>query len=64
MKNKIPQNPGIVAASAPPISTSNIGNKMLRNMGWNGGGLGIKEDGMEVPIEIFIRKKRAGLGTI
>ncbi len=30
-----------MAEYAQPVSSDNIGNRMLRGMGWNGGGLGM-----------------------
>nr|CAD7440190.1 unnamed protein product [Timema bartmani] len=46
-----------------PLSDDNIGSKLLRSMGWSGGGLGIKSQGIEEPITVNQELvKRAGLG--
>jgi hypothetical protein len=34
-----------------PIGEENVGNKMMKQMGWRGGGLGRDEQGMKEPIE-------------
>jgi len=52
----------VIVSQASPIGDENIGNKMLRSMGWTGGGLGARGNGIEEPIEAFIRKRRLGLG--
>ncbi|KAL5291556.1 hypothetical protein ACFFRR_010768 [Megaselia abdita] len=46
------------------IDSSNIGFKMMQKLGWSGGGLGSKKDGMEEPISLdFGQKTRHGLGA-
>lgn len=53
----------VVGVDAPPISESNIGNQMLRNMGWQPGyGLGPKEDGVHDPLVVHVRHRFTGLG--
>jgi hypothetical protein len=52
----------IVGEYAPPIGEDNFGNKLMRSMGWLGGGLGINGQGIEKPIETIIKKDRKGLG--
>lgn len=52
-----------VGGAAPPIDDSNVGNVMLRNMGWKPGcGLGANEDGIQDPVTASMRPKHAGLG--
>jgi hypothetical protein len=51
----------VVASDAQPISSNNIGHRMLSAMGWKEGdsiGGGIKE-----PIRAVVRAKRRGLGA-
>ncbi|XP_064621863.1 G patch domain-containing protein 2-like [Lineus longissimus] len=58
-----PYAEGFVGDGADPIPDSNIGNKMLQNMGWNpGNGLGPDSSGIKVPIMAYQRPKRQGLG--
>ena len=58
----IPGKP--VGHTAAPIQESNIGNVLLRKIGWNpGSGLGITGDGIVDPIQAFIRRRNAGIGT-
>lgn len=46
------------------IDSSNIGFKMMQKLGWSGGGLGTKKDGMKEPISLdFGQKTRHGLGA-
>uniref|UniRef100_A0A0A9YLJ3 NF-kappa-B-repressing factor n=1 Tax=Lygus hesperus TaxID=30085 RepID=A0A0A9YLJ3_LYGHE len=45
-----------------PISDDNIGNKLLKLMGWSGGGLGKSMQGIEEPIVGSGTIKREGLG--
>ncbi|XP_062939746.1 RNA-binding protein 5-like [Cynocephalus volans] len=46
------------------IDQSNIGNRMLKAMGWReGSGLGRKCQGITAPIEVQVRLKGAGLGA-
>lgn len=51
-----------VAATARPIDETNVGNKLLRSMGWTGGGLGARNQGIENPIDAYVRADRRGLG--
>jgi G patch domain-containing protein 2 len=52
-----------VGSSAPPIPESNVGNQMLRGMGWEPGtGLGPQSNGIQEPIVTPVRPKYAGLG--
>ena len=52
-----------VGAEANPIPSSNIGNQMLRGMGWTPGtGLGTDRNGIKDPVCAFMRPKGLGLG--
>jgi len=52
-----------ISSSALPIPESNIGNQMLRGMGWEPGmGLGAQSNGIQEPIVTHIRPKYVGLG--
>ena len=53
-----------VGGDADPIPESNIGNRMLQNMGWMPGtGLGTDGAGIVNPVSAFVRPKRKGLGN-
>ncbi|CAM8877811.1 unnamed protein product [Rhodiola kirilowii] len=46
------------------IDENNVGNRMLRNMGWNeGSGLGKDGSGMVEPVQAQAMDARAGLGS-
>ncbi|KAJ2909202.1 squalene synthetase-like protein [Coemansia aciculifera] len=54
----------MVAENAPEVGSSNIGHKMLQQMGWQPGqGLGVKEEGRATPVDVMIRAGRRGLGA-
>ena len=49
---------------APPLDSSNIGNRMLMRMGWETGtGLGSALQGQVEPVPVIKRRKRLGLGA-
>eukprot|EP01133_Synstelium_polycarpum_P012004 gene12004-14030_t len=52
----------VVDEGVKPIGSSNIGNIMLKRMGWSGGGLGSTGQGIDAPIQAVVRKDRLGLG--
>jgi hypothetical protein len=53
-----------VASGSVPISSSNIGHRMLAAMGWKqGDAIGSKEDGIKEPVKVFMRANRRGLGA-
>jgi hypothetical protein len=53
-----------VASDSVPISSSNIGHRMLAAMGWKqGDAIGNKEDGIKEPVKVFMRANRRGLGA-
>jgi len=52
----------VVGSNAEPIADDNIGNRLLRKMGWNPGE-GIGNAGITVPVEAIVRKKQSGLGS-
>ena len=55
---------GFVGGDADPIPETNIGNRLLQNMGWTPGtGLGSKGAGIKNPIMAYRRHGRKGLGT-
>ena len=46
-----------------PIDSMNIGHQLLEKIGWTpGNGLGLKQDGITIPIQINYRHHRQGLG--
>ncbi|KDR23012.1 G patch domain-containing protein 2 isoform X1 [Zootermopsis nevadensis] len=52
-----------VGSSALPIPETNLGNQMLRGMGWEPGtGLGAQSNGIQEPIVAAVRPKYVGLG--
>uniref|UniRef100_A0AAY5F2A4 G-patch domain-containing protein n=1 Tax=Electrophorus electricus TaxID=8005 RepID=A0AAY5F2A4_ELEEL len=54
---------GVVGEGAPPIPESNMGSRMLQNMGWSPGmGLGPEGRGITEPLRATQRPKGAGLG--
>lgn len=53
-----------VASDSVPISSNNIGHRMLAAMGWKqGDAIGSKEDGIKEPVKVFMRANRRGLGA-
>ncbi|KAM9326534.1 NF-kappa-B-repressing factor [Gastrophryne carolinensis] len=46
------------------IKEDNIGNQLLRKMGWTGGGLGKEGDGIAEPIKVKEQFRREGLGSM
>eukprot|EP01103_Thecamoeba_quadrilineata_P012522 TRINITY_DN3248_c0_g1_i2.p1 TRINITY_DN3248_c0_g1~~TRINITY_DN3248_c0_g1_i2.p1 ORF type:complete len:297 (-),score=58.69 TRINITY_DN3248_c0_g1_i2:146-1036(-) len=61
---QIAGNPPVVSASATtPISEMNVGNILLKKMGWKDGeGLGKFNSGIKEPLKIATNKMRSGLG--
>ncbi|KAM4861500.1 G patch domain-containing protein 2 isoform 2-T2 [Thomomys bottae] len=58
-----PPTTGFIGENAQPILESNIGNRMLQNMGWTpGSGLGRDGKGISEPIQAMQRPKGLGLG--
>ena len=52
----------IVGENADPVSNDNIGNLMLRKLGWSpGSGLGKEKKGIQNPIEAVYKSNRKGL---
>ncbi|XP_047441164.1 NF-kappa-B-repressing factor [Mugil cephalus] len=49
-------------ATRQEIKEDNIGNQLLRKMGWKGGGLGRDGDGISEPIRVKEQFSREGLG--
>ncbi|KAJ2735535.1 squalene synthetase-like protein [Coemansia sp. BCRC 34962] len=63
-KPQPPMDGKMVAENAPEVGSSNIGHKMLQQMGWQPGqGLGAKEEGRTTPVDVMIRAGRHGLGA-
>jgi len=52
----------IVAEHASPIDDNNLGNRLLRGMGWSGGGLGANGQGIAAPVVATIKHDKRGLG--
>ena len=53
----------VVGGSTSPIDETNVGNRMLQEMGWKpGNGLGRREDGIKEPVSARLRPRHAGLG--
>lgn len=50
------------AVATAPVSADNIGNKLMKRMGWTGGALGKTGQGVTEPIPIKIKVSRGGLG--
>ncbi|XP_053555161.1 NF-kappa-B-repressing factor [Bombina bombina] len=50
------------AAYRQPIKEDNIGNQLLRKMGWTGGGLGREGAGRAEPVFVMEQSGRAGIG--
>lgn len=54
-----------VGHGAAPVSDGNVGHRMMKLMGWNPGeSLGASNDGIVDPVQVIIRKKKAGLGLL
>jgi hypothetical protein len=55
----------ISAPADEPIPDSNIGNVLLRRMGWRPGtGLGAARSGIVEPVSATLRPRRRGLGAV
>ncbi len=53
----------VIGSNAKPISSDNVGNKLLQKLGWKPGeGLGSTSDGIVQPVTAVVRGKRTGLG--
>lgn len=53
----------VVGCKAAPIEETNVGNQMLRKLGWSPGqGLGSEKAGRTEPVSAVYRGNRAGLG--
>lgn len=53
----------VIGAEAAPIEEGNIGNRMLRKLGWSPGqGLGSAKSGRTDPVEAVYKGNRSGLG--
>lgn len=61
--NKPYKEESLVAEKANPIAESNIGNQLLRKLGWSPGkGLGSNQDGIINPIDAVYKSSKKGLG--
>ncbi|KAH8313704.1 hypothetical protein KR067_010593 [Drosophila pandora] len=47
----------------PKLDASNKGYRMMRLMGWTGGGLGSEKQGREEPVGYLLKNNRTGLGS-
>ncbi|XP_039491909.1 NF-kappa-B-repressing factor [Drosophila santomea] len=68
-KNKDGVNINVTKESAdsqsdPKLDASNKGYRMMRLMGWTGGGLGRLKQGREDPVGYLLKSNRNGLGLI
>jgi len=62
-KRSSPKSPGIVGQEASPIDESNVGNRLLRSMGWTPGTpLGATGEGIVDPISAIIKHNKKGIG--
>lgn len=52
-----------VSVEEPEVLESSIGNKIMKLMGWKGGGLGKTEQGQVQPVMLQDRINRSGLGV-
>uniref|UniRef100_A0A1B0DCU7 Uncharacterized protein n=1 Tax=Phlebotomus papatasi TaxID=29031 RepID=A0A1B0DCU7_PHLPP len=50
-------------ATTEKIGENNLGFKLLKSLGWKGGGLGSKNDGIVNPVELSVNIGRQGLGA-
>ncbi|KAH8381782.1 hypothetical protein KR009_000177, partial [Drosophila setifemur] len=48
----------------PKLDASNMGYRLMRLMGWTGGGLGRQKQGREKPVGYLLKNDRNGLGSI
>ena len=56
-------SPVVVGGSTGPLDETNVGNRILQEMGWKpGNGLGPREDGIKEPVSARLRPRYAGLG--
>lgn len=54
----------VVGANAIPIEETNVGNQMLRKLGWSPGmGLGARAQGEVVHVEAVVKNNKKGLGS-
>ena len=59
-----PKAVSIVANDAAPIDADNVGNRLLRNMGWMpGAGLGKQEKGQVEPLKVIYKPDKRGIGS-
>lgn len=61
-KKKLQVDGKYVGEHSSPISSDNLGHIILKKIGWNGGGLGINEQGIQDPLKVIIKKNKQGLG--
>jgi len=59
---KDPTKKNFAAGNSMPIPHSNLGHQLLLRMGWQGGGLGSQQQGIEEPIQPSFLPIRKGLG--
>eukprot|EP01099_Mayorella_cantabrigiensis_P004367 TRINITY_DN3275_c0_g1_i4.p1 TRINITY_DN3275_c0_g1~~TRINITY_DN3275_c0_g1_i4.p1 ORF type:complete len:472 (+),score=128.98 TRINITY_DN3275_c0_g1_i4:122-1417(+) len=51
-----------IPAESPSLGSENAGYQILLSMGWQGGGLGVNETGIQGPVPVFVKLDRRGLG--
>ncbi|KNB42556.1 hypothetical protein JH06_3782 [Blastocystis sp. subtype 4] len=62
VKSTEPEQMTLMEGLSKPIGEDNIGNSLLKKMGWDGGALGQRGDGILEPIDIHIKRDNKGIG--
>lgn len=63
VKTNVPKDGSVVGHDAPSIDTDNVGNKLLRKMGWTPGqSLGSGNTGIKEPVNASVKRTKKGIG--